>query len=42
MGEFFEDLEGLTPDQGLLVLDEIFHLEDQLAALAEAVDGEKR
>ena len=32
MGEFFEDLEGRAPDEGFLVLDEIFHLEDQLAA----------
>src|SRR5262245_47964249 len=27
MGEFFEDLEGRRPDEGLLVLDEVFHLE---------------
>jgi len=33
MGEFFEDLEGRAPDEGFLVLDEIFHLEDQLAAV---------
>jgi L-rhamnose mutarotase len=32
MAELFEDLEGLAPDEGFLVLDEIFHLEDQLAA----------
>ena len=32
MAEFFEDLEGQAPDEGFLVLDEIFHLEDQLAA----------
>jgi L-rhamnose mutarotase len=32
MGEFFESLEG-APDEGFLVLDEIFHLEDQLAAV---------
>ena len=32
MAEFFEDLEGRAPDEGFLVLDEIFHLEDQLAA----------
>src|SRR6476659_6134736 len=31
MAEFFEDLEGQTPDEGFLILDEIFHLEDQLA-----------
>ena len=27
MGEFFEDLAGRRPDEGLLVLDEVFHLE---------------
>jgi L-rhamnose mutarotase len=31
MAPFFEDLEGRAPDEGFLVLDEIFHLEDQLA-----------
>lgn len=30
MAEFFEDLDGVNPDEGFLVLDEIFHLEDQL------------
>ncbi len=30
MSGFFEDLEGRPPDQGFLVLDEVFHLEDQL------------
>jgi L-rhamnose mutarotase len=33
MSEFFGDLEGRAPDEGFLVLDEIFHLEDQLAAV---------
>jgi L-rhamnose mutarotase len=37
MGEFFEDLEGRAPDEGFLVLDEIFHLEDQLAAVSSDV-----
>src|SRR4051812_16313935 len=37
MGEFFEDLEGLSPDEGFRVLDEIFHLEDQLAAVSHGV-----
>jgi L-rhamnose mutarotase len=32
MGEFFVDLD-LPPDQGFLRLTEVFHLEDQLAAL---------
>jgi len=30
MAEFFTDLDGLAPDQGFLVLDEVFNLEDQL------------
>ncbi len=34
MGEFFVDLD-LPPDQGFLRLTEVFHLEDQLAALHE-------
>ena len=29
MSEFFEDLDGVPPDQGFLVLEEVFHLEDQ-------------
>ncbi len=32
MAEFFEDLD-LPPDQGFRQLSEVFHLEDQLAAL---------
>ena len=31
MAEFFEDLGDAKPDIGFLVLQEIFHLEDQLA-----------
>ena len=31
MAAFFEELDGLAPDQGFLVLEEVFHLEDQLA-----------
>jgi L-rhamnose mutarotase len=31
MAEFFEELDGVAPDQGFLVLEEVFHLEDQLA-----------
>ena len=34
MAEFFEELDGLAPDEGFLVLDEVFHLEDQLATTA--------
>ena len=30
MSEFFEELDGHAPDVGFLVLDEVFHLEDQL------------
>ena len=33
MGEFFVDLD-LPPDQGFWQLTEVFHLEDQLAALS--------
>jgi L-rhamnose mutarotase len=32
MAEFFEELEGRAPDEGFLVLEEVFHLEDQLFA----------
>jgi L-rhamnose mutarotase len=31
MAELFEDLGDARPDEGFLVLQEIFHLEDQLA-----------
>ncbi|WP_166876479.1 MULTISPECIES: L-rhamnose mutarotase [unclassified Salinibacterium] len=31
MSDFFDQLDGVTPDAGFLVLEEIFHLEDQLA-----------
>jgi L-rhamnose mutarotase len=31
MAEFFEELDGRAPDRGFLVLEEVFHLEDQLA-----------
>jgi L-rhamnose mutarotase len=30
MAEFFTDLGDTAPDEGFLVLDEVFHLEDQL------------
>ena len=32
MARFFEELDGRAPDEGFLVLAEVFHLEDQLAA----------
>jgi L-rhamnose mutarotase len=35
MAEFFEDLGDAAPDTGFRVLEEIFHLEDQLAAFPE-------
>jgi L-rhamnose mutarotase len=34
MGEFFIDLD-VPPDEGFVRLEEVFHLEDQLAALGE-------
>lgn len=39
MGEFFVDLD-LPPDQGFLQLTEVFHLEDQLAALPTTTEPE--
>ena len=33
MSRFFTDLGGRRPDEGFLVLDEVFHLDDQLAQL---------
>jgi L-rhamnose mutarotase len=38
MAGFFDDLGGATPDEGFLRLSEIFHLEDQLAALPSAIE----
>ncbi|WP_244930957.1 L-rhamnose mutarotase [Nocardioides sp. W7] len=32
MAEFFVDLDGAAPDTGFVQLQEVFHLEDQLAA----------
>ena len=32
MNEFFEGLDGAAPDEGFELLEEIFHLEDQLAS----------
>ena len=37
MAEFFEELD-LPPDQGFWRLDEVFHLEDQLASLPPQPD----
>ncbi|GAB6898664.1 L-rhamnose mutarotase [Kineosporia succinea] len=33
MGEFFTGLDGRAPDEGFLLLEPVFNLEDQLAAL---------
>jgi L-rhamnose mutarotase len=33
MAEHFEELDDVPPDQGFLVLEEVFHLEDQLDRL---------
>jgi L-rhamnose mutarotase len=33
MAEFFVDLDGAPPDQGFALLEEVFHLEDQLDRL---------
>jgi len=38
MAEFFEDLDGVPPDRGFLVLEEVFHLEDQLDTLHPPTD----
>ncbi len=38
MAEFFQDLGDAAPDTGFLQLEEIFHLEDQLAALVDSDD----
>lgn len=39
MGDFFEDLDGVGPDEGFLVLEEVFHLEDQLPASTGSTSG---
>ena len=33
MAPFFTDLDGRGPDEGLVLLEEVFHLEDQLRSL---------
>ena len=32
MAEFFTGIDGRPPDEGFVLLPEVFHLEDQLAA----------
>jgi L-rhamnose mutarotase len=39
MGDFFEQLDGQAPDEGFLVLEEVFHLEDQLTAAPNSPDN---
>ncbi len=41
MAEFFDELD-LPPDQGLWQLSEVFHLEDQLAALPPQLPSDAR
>jgi L-rhamnose mutarotase len=31
MAEFFTGIDGRAPDEGFLLLEEVFHLEDQLS-----------
>ncbi len=42
MAEFFTGLDGRPPDEGFLLLREIFHLEDQLAAAGSDRTREER
>lgn len=42
MSEFFLEMEGRPPDEGFVVLKEIFHLEDQLAAIGPGQAAEPR
>ena len=41
MGEFFEELDGRAPDEGFLVLEEVFHLEDQLTTTTQTTPTSK-
>lgn len=40
MGKYFTGLDGRRPDEGLLLLDRVFQLEDQLSALASTTPAE--
>jgi len=42
MGELFEDLDGLGPDEAFLRLEEVFHLEDQLATAESGTDHDEQ
>ena len=39
MGRYFTGLDGRPPDEGFLLLEEIFNLDDQLARLNRPHDG---
>jgi L-rhamnose mutarotase len=41
MSELFEELDGLAPDEGFLLLEEVFHLEDQLGTTPADDDAQK-
>jgi len=41
MAEFFEELDGRAPDEGFLVLEEVFHLEDQLTTTTQTTPTSK-
>lgn len=40
MGKYFTGLDGRRPDEGLLLLDHVFQLEDQLGALASTTPAD--
>jgi L-rhamnose mutarotase len=40
MAEFFEELDGRAPDEGFLVLDEVFHLADQRSDTCDPTETE--
>ncbi|MDQ4055382.1 MAG: L-rhamnose mutarotase [Actinomycetota bacterium] len=42
MSEFFTGIDGRPPDESLLLLTEVFHLEDQLAALSSHQQPEEK
>ena len=42
MAEFFEDLGDARPDTGFLRLEEVFHLEDQLAAVHPQTSAQRQ
>ncbi len=41
MSEFFTGIDGRAPDEGFLLLEEVFHLEDQLTPAADTTTYEK-